>query len=818
MTPQPRKRLLFVGKFGTTVALVALVGCALFLRSFFLLDQVFQPDYVCFQENDPWYHVRAIEHLVAHFPHILTWDPYALHPGGQYIAIGPMFDVAVVSVALILGVGTPSLELTHAIAAWFPAVLGSLIPIPTYFLGRRLWNTRAGLLAAATIAVLPGPFFQRSSLGYTDHHVAESLLSLLTLYFSITLLQSTKLSNRANELGERSPRANRRCGQGIYTVLCGVSLGSYLLTWVGGSLFVLALFIAFIIHVVVEQARGESVHRTCLWIVVAWLIALGMVFPFRRTPMFHYHIVALIASGFYFILAGALGRAVEVRHARRSFFPIGLLLLAFSGWAVMRFAAPAVFSEAVSGVTRFISGQAGSFLLEARPLLYENGALTLRPAFEMFQASILTAILALGLLSVQVLRDLVLAHARQSTARLRSVALSAIGTDRAHGHGRSASCGVPDSDRRVGVVFFLVCTFAAFLATLVQERFAYYLAINIALLSGCFWNFVYETASRRWTRLDPFLKKAGPALVYAVIFAVGIYPSASRSFSYQARLHTGPHADWHDAMNWLRTHSPEPFDHVDRFEQSYDTCSEQEPASRPRASYSVMCSWDHGYWITSMAQRVPTANPTQSGLQQAAAFFSALDEDSAVQVLTQLDARYVVVDADLPVRFAKETREFVGAFGTIAGLVGHDVFEYYEPYLVPDKDGSYTPVVLYYPEYYRSMLSRLYLFGGQEYVPKGTTGAIRFTHITTADGLSGKRIEQGLKFSSYEKAAEFVSRREGESWRIVGLSPTESCVPLEKLRYFQLAYQSPTQPSWAHTRTMGVVEIFERLAPQLPYP
>ena len=63
---------------------------------------------------------------------------------------------------------------------------------------------------------------------------------------------------------------------------------------------------------------------------------------------------------------------------------------------------------------------------------------------------------------------------------------------------------------------------------------------------------------------------------------------------------------WFDAMQWLRTKTPEPFASPDYYYARYG-------ATNPPASFSVMNWWDQGYWIMQTARRVPVSNPTQSG-------------------------------------------------------------------------------------------------------------------------------------------------------------------------------------------------------------
>ncbi|MCP4590379.1 MAG: phospholipid carrier-dependent glycosyltransferase, partial [bacterium] len=139
-------------------AVLCLCVVALALRTYPVYEKVFTPGYVGFQGVDPWCHVRKVDNLVHQFPHLIAHDPYALHPGGQNIAVGPFFDLLLAGAILLAGLGAPTVELTHALTAWFPAVLGALTVPVVYALARSLFDRRVALLAAAFIAVLPGPF------------------------------------------------------------------------------------------------------------------------------------------------------------------------------------------------------------------------------------------------------------------------------------------------------------------------------------------------------------------------------------------------------------------------------------------------------------------------------------------------------------------------------------------------------------------------------------------------------------------------------------------------------------------------------------
>lgn len=143
---------------------------------------MFSPAGVDFQDGDAWYHVRTARNLAAHFPFRSAYDPYALHPGGQPVVTGPLWDLLVAGLAWLAGLGSPRPETLEIIAAWLPALTGMAIAGVAFLVARRLFGEPAGLFAAWWAALIPGGFLWLTHLGLADHHAAESLLSLLVLY------------------------------------------------------------------------------------------------------------------------------------------------------------------------------------------------------------------------------------------------------------------------------------------------------------------------------------------------------------------------------------------------------------------------------------------------------------------------------------------------------------------------------------------------------------------------------------------------------------------------------------------------------------
>lgn len=277
---------------------VIFVG-ALLLRVLGPYDSIFTEDGVRFSSTDPWVHVRLVENTIQHLPFRISFDPLALFPYGQRVGVAPFFDVMIAVVVWVIGLGSPTQNTIDTISAYFPAILGALTVIPVYMIGKEVFNRNVGLLAAALIAILPGEFLGRSLLGSTDHHVAEVLFSTTALLFMILALKSAK----KNELSFRHflNRDWRNIRKPlIYSLLVGVMLGIYLLTWIGGLLLVLILFSYLVLQYFIDHSRGKSTDYLCIIGIPSFLVALVMIAPV--SPYFYiaggktYFIVSLLAG------------------------------------------------------------------------------------------------------------------------------------------------------------------------------------------------------------------------------------------------------------------------------------------------------------------------------------------------------------------------------------------------------------------------------------------------------------------------------------------------------------------------------------------
>ena len=230
-----------------TFILVAIIfSVSLYVRAALPSEQVFGSEWIKFTSNDAYYHMRIVDSIVHNFPQVNSFDPYLIYPGGSWLKSILFYDWLLAGIIWVIGLGSPTQHAIDFIGVFFPAILGALMVVPVYFIGRFLFNRWVGVLAAALIAIMPGEFLGRSILGFTDQHIAESLFSTVAILFLILAVKTSRERQlNFSQFIKRNWAVIAR--PLLFSLLAGFTLGIYLITWAGGLLFV------FVILVIVQH-------------------------------------------------------------------------------------------------------------------------------------------------------------------------------------------------------------------------------------------------------------------------------------------------------------------------------------------------------------------------------------------------------------------------------------------------------------------------------------------------------------------------------------------------------------------------------------
>jgi oligosaccharyl transferase (archaeosortase A-associated) len=776
------------------VIMAAICGISLYIRIALPYDQVFVKGSIWFSETDAYYYMRNIETLVHNFPHFNSFDPYILFPGGAGGLSRPFFAWLIAGITLLVTPGVPSLHSMEVVAAYMPAILGTLTLIPVYFIGKELFNRWAGVIAAALAAILPGEFLHRSLLGFTDHHVAEVLFSTVCILFLIMAVKRARereisfkhILNRDWSVITRPL---------IYTLLAGIFLGLYLLVWQGGLLFIFIIFVYLVIQFVVDHLGHKSSDYLCIVGTPLFLVAFLMLLPVLGVGEFDalYRLSMPIAIVVPIVLS-VISRLMASRALKPLYYPLALLGLLGIGLAVLYAINPSLFQSVFSQFSVFTPAGARLTIMEVHPL-------SLQIAWSNFNTSFFISFISLAMLIY-----------------------------------------VAGKEKGADKILFLVWSILMLIALFGQRRFGYYYTINAALLTGYFsWKMLDVAGLRKLlakpkevvgavkkfkkdrrarekakkkTSMQPRGAWVNVIVVGVILFFLVIFPSTGLFWRDEPTKIGAASPDWfrigitryiaetpnpimtegwYSSCSWLQDNSPEPFGDPDFYYELYPPKAEFE---YPETAYGVMSWWDYGYFIMQIGHRIPNANPGQAGAVQAGEFFISQSESSANELADELGTKYVMIDYPMATP---------AKFYAMADWAGNDSSEFYDIYYLQTSSG-WQGMYLFYPAYYNSAVVRLYNFDAKAAV--STQPMVIAYQEQEIEGETFRIITNGPNpptFPSYEDAQAYVAAQTSGTYRIVGTDPFTSIVSLEELDSYQLVY--PLEG----TINTTAVKVFERL-------
>ncbi|WP_410507576.1 oligosaccharyl transferase, archaeosortase A system-associated [Methanosarcina hadiensis] len=674
---------------------VAMIGfIALWIR-ILPSDSVFLSNgFVRFTSNDPLYHMRTLNVLLENYPHRMFFNPMTNYPAGSYIHFGPLYDQMMAITSLILGLGSPGQDLVNTVGAYFPAVLGALTVIPVYYIGKYLGGHKTGILAAILIAFAPGQFLYRSMVGFTDHHVAESLFStLFMMFFMLAIITAKKKNLRFEHVTAKNFTVLKE--PLIYSAIAGVMYSAYQLSWAGASLFLLVTLVYAVIQYILDSFNGESSDYLGFTGIVTFLVSAILILPFVHPDMgfsFYYyswfHVATAIGSIAGFAALSFIQREFKNRGLKAYYYPLAILGLGILGLLAVRIVSPSVYSLIINAPGMVFGVQTGgiSTVEEVSSIFYDGKVFTLSKVFGNFTASGFFA----SLLGIFVL-----------TINLFSK---------------------PSPEKVLVLVWSLLMLFAIY----GQVRYANYYSVNVSLLSAYLGGLLLEKV--KWNRLDEKFKatvkspadfpgflrfvKIEQALAVLAIAIFLIYPVYGSAMLYTHTTGGDPDGTWIEACLWLKAYTPDPG--MD-YNAIYEAPEDGELFNYPDSAYGVMSWWDYGHYIETLGHRMPNANPFQAGIggrrgsidepnmPGAATFFTAQSEEEATAVLEAIHpdpdksgARYIVSDEMMA----------TGKFHAMT-VWTLDTDGYYQPYWT-GSNYQYLPS----ERYFNSMESRLHILDG----------------------------------------------------------------------------------------------------------
>lgn len=254
-------------KYWVVIALILIIGTSFYVRN---LD--YRWPYL--RNVDSYDFYRFIDDA-AHGGIKLN-DTLILAPNG-YIRSQELFPYQYLSAYsyLLTKLFIPDLQL-WTFLIYFPALLASLVAIPTYFIGKYLYNKKAGVIAALFI-VFDISFVSRSLAGDPDNDCIVLLVALITIALFLLTYKHV----------DQAKKIDKRCI--LYTALTGISLGIFNQTWVG-YWYVVWIIIGFIVlKILVDFLKTKNLihsvkqHKN---IVVSFAVSIIILIVFFQIPFY----------------------------------------------------------------------------------------------------------------------------------------------------------------------------------------------------------------------------------------------------------------------------------------------------------------------------------------------------------------------------------------------------------------------------------------------------------------------------------------------------------------------------------------------------
>lgn len=751
------------------------------MRTYIPWNRVFSGDSVIFSsETDSWYHMMLAHGTVINLQR-LFFDPMTNFPNGTALHFGPFLSWAIAIFSYIFGLGHPSSHLVDVVGAIMPAFLGALLVFPVYFIGKELLGKGCGLLSALIVAVLPGQLFSRSTLGFTDHHVAEVLFSTLTIMFLILALHSGK--SMSFSAVQRNWSAFKK--PLIYSALAGVSLGLYIDAWSSGFLFEGIILLFLLMQSIFDHLRDKNVEYLSISGGITFLAATLVVLPFVDSYYgFNHYLYSLFQPTILLmgvvaaVLFTVLSRIIREKGFPGYYYPGSLAGLVALGTAILYIALPSFTKPLLVGLSIFQQKTGGAATVGEASALFSSGGV-----FSV--GNVLSSFPGLGSGTFSGIAALLL-----STFTFAIIALILIAV-------RNSKI------QRPAEILILCWSIIILIMTLAQNRFTYYYGVNVALLVGFLAIYVLQKLGfdsidsdllEKSDQNKQFISGAKLLAAALMIFILIIYPSFSMSMDY-ARSASGPELDWRTSTAWLQNNTPSPG--MELYEK-YVRPNDGKKYAYPDDAYGIMSWWDYGHLIETIGHRIPNANPFQQGIGSITAnvpgsspFFLAENESTAEKVLTDLDlnrssylnTKYVMIDQPMA----------VGKFHAMAAWSNVPTIRYIAGVYQQQGD-QWVPVQIWREPYFKTMAARLYFFDGSETAGDMGVG-LSYRAMDAGNGNMVPVLTEAPKISKNRTELEaFVneSRSNGDLSEIASMSPASSAFPLEALQHYRLVHESET--------------------------
>jgi dolichyl-diphosphooligosaccharide--protein glycosyltransferase len=735
--------------------------------------------------DDPLYNLRLVEHMLANNMNYPWFDAMTQYPIGTPVYWGPLFTTVIAIACLLVGATTRP-EILNVLLIVPPLMGVALVPV-MYYAGKVCGDWKTGLITSGFTAVIAGTFFYRSIYGYADHHIAEVLFSaIFCLLYMYTLLSEKDKKIDLKDIGTYKSAL-------LLAFITGIAYFLGLMVMPTMILFAMIAGIYTILQFIIDRFRGKSseylliINAVVFTVVTVSLLVFGLknTTGLDLTTYSIGHIYAYIGLIAGSVILYALQQYLTSKD--KLYYPGVIAGIGIVTAVILSIVNPQLYSLFISNFFSFF-GQ-----VSITNTVQEARGWTMELAWSTFNYSI---ILMIGGFLVMLYNNI--------------------------------------KDDRPEQVFAMVWSVIIFASTWQHVRYEYYMALNAALLAAVCISFTLSGALPNIKKIisgrpepipeEEIPKRKGkkqrkggssatapdmnPSLYIPVIILIAVaglglifaYNSVTIDYLGGVNKPIQMNPDWKESALWMKNNTPETG--VDYY-KDYD----KSTFIYPNQSYGVMSWWDYGHIITTIGNRIPTANPFQQGVagnNGSAAYFMSVSEDEANRILDDRGTRYIITDVEMA----------QGKLWAMATWYNETLAAspYYDTLYYPNQEGGVNVGTFNKQNYYETMVIRLHNLDGSM-TKAGDVIYIEYTDpfitkmalpVITNGGLMN-HTEAITKAEAYKQSAPAIGYH-AAVYNTNVLSPIED---VSALQHYRLVHESPTNVFASGPYDLKYVKVFE---------
>lgn len=708
---------------------------------------------------DPWYSMRQIEVIASNFPHYPWFDPMSGYPTGKVVDWGPLYPTFSALIVLLMGASTRNDMMM--VASWIPPFLSlTMIPI-MYYTGKVVIDRKTGIISACLISVIAGEYLYRSFFGYLDHHFLEVLLSTTFILFYLCVIRTIQDDDK------QSPWNNQKLI--LYSVIAGIIYYLGLMNIPTMMLFAGIIAIFCFIHAVITRNINSIKNLAFAHVVIFGIFIIlfaltgihteGLTLS-QYTPI--HIILALLLIIEPVFLYGIINITRGKTRLQTVSAMIGIPVVLFF---IISIIIPVITQQITKGFTTFF------FFPYKETFINEMQMWEITRAWHSFNIALLIMVIGIIVAGYYTLKQ----------------------------YDAVKTCS-------------LIWASVILLSTILHLRYEYYVAVIVVLFSATALAWLYDLINYYTLSHEPKKSKdsnpnpanKGKKFYYYPVIVVGLIILVITALSAQTTWVVaeeqlgmiGMNNDWADALTWLEKNSPNPgIDDLKIYERDGFTY--------PVNSYGVLSWWDYGHWISYLAKRMPITTPFQNNVIPVAKFLIATDEKKADEFTNQTGARYIIIDYEMI------NSKYPSLPLWADGQNARNQFQKYYYQQSKNNQNQYEPILTLKPDFFTSMVSRLYIFDGSM---TNSTGANLVRYKDTKIGDQVFPTVSSITTLTPDQTREALKNGIAPGTDLISIQYTHPVPDIPALTHYRLIYESPTLTASDEYEQIHNVKIFERVA------